>query len=286
MLALDRMAIEEEGTDPVRLARSIHRQLGALPGAVPIHEIARALDIMQIRAEPLTNFEGALVTTAERTTGAILVNANASPRRQRFTIAHELAHFLNPSHESSDANGFWCSDEDLRQRPLPGLDRHRRQESEANTFAIELVAPEHHFARVCSRVPDLEHVVDIATRLELSREAMARRYVALHNKRVAALFIKDGRLRYSTWNEAFPRLNLKTGNALPLLPIQRMTDPISSVVAADPADWLERPDGFELAAQVLHQQSGYGIVLLHVDDREDADNSDDLSERLTRFPRR
>jgi Zn-dependent peptidase ImmA (M78 family) len=43
-------------------------------------------------------FEGALLTTAERDTGAIVVNKNASPQRQRFTLAHELGHLLNPWH--------------------------------------------------------------------------------------------------------------------------------------------------------------------------------------------
>ena len=65
-------------------------------------EIARALDIHEIRVEPLSNFEGALITTAERGYGSILVNGNVDRRRQTFTIAHELGHFLNIWHRPDD----------------------------------------------------------------------------------------------------------------------------------------------------------------------------------------
>ncbi len=83
-LTLDRMAIEEVGSNAVRLAKAIHVQLGMARSAVPIHEIATALDIIEIRAEPLTNLEGALITTPERGVGRILINSGSGPRRQRL----------------------------------------------------------------------------------------------------------------------------------------------------------------------------------------------------------
>jgi predicted Zn-dependent protease len=276
------MAIEEAGTDPVRLARAIHRQLGVLPGAIPIHEIARALDITHIRAEPLTNFEGALVTMAERDTGAILVNANASRRRQRFTVAHELGHFLSLSHQPTHQSGFWCNKADLSQRPLPGLNRHRRQEGEANTFAIELAAPDYHFTHVRSGTPDLQHVVEIAALLHLSREATARRYVELHSQPAAVLFFEAKRLRYSDWNSDFPQLALQKGDPQPDLPVYFGRAPITSIISGDPADWLTRSNGVELGVQLLHQQNEFEMVLIHIGRPE---NDDDSSE-LGRFPKR
>jgi hypothetical protein len=69
-LTLDRMEIEESGrADPERLAAAIHRQLGDAKGAVPVYEIARALDIIEIRECQVDHFEGALVTEAERNEG-------------------------------------------------------------------------------------------------------------------------------------------------------------------------------------------------------------------------
>ena len=50
-VTLDRMAIEEVGLNPQRLAQAIHDQKARLNGAVPIYEIAAALDIDEIREQ-------------------------------------------------------------------------------------------------------------------------------------------------------------------------------------------------------------------------------------------
>jgi hypothetical protein len=63
---LDRMAVEEAGPNPDKLAAAIHAQLGAKTGAVPIHAIAGALDIVHVREERLPGMEGALVMTPDR----------------------------------------------------------------------------------------------------------------------------------------------------------------------------------------------------------------------------
>jgi hypothetical protein len=93
---LDRMAIEDVGANPERLAQAIHDQLPGLQGAVPVYDIARALDIEEIRDEALSGFEGALITPPEKGTGSILVNATSPRQRRRYTVGHELGHFLNP----------------------------------------------------------------------------------------------------------------------------------------------------------------------------------------------
>ena len=53
---LERMAIEDVGANPERLAKAIHDQLPGLEGAVPVYDIARALDIEEIRDEALSGF--------------------------------------------------------------------------------------------------------------------------------------------------------------------------------------------------------------------------------------
>lgn len=99
-----------------------------------------ALDIDEIREESLTNLEAALVTTTERDRGMILLNRQSSSQRRRFSLAHEMLHFLNHTHEQTSENGFRCTKSDMRVTGQT-RDRHQRQEVEANTFAIELLAP-------------------------------------------------------------------------------------------------------------------------------------------------
>jgi hypothetical protein len=47
LLELDRMAIEEAGPNPERLAAAIHLQLRDKGGAVPVYAIAKSLDIVR-----------------------------------------------------------------------------------------------------------------------------------------------------------------------------------------------------------------------------------------------
>jgi Zn-dependent peptidase ImmA (M78 family) len=144
------MNIEEAGgSNPKKLADAIHdqlRPLGIDKGRIPVEEIAKAFDIDEIRLEPVDSFEGALVTTPERTTGKILVNGNSPSTRCSFTIAHELGHFLNIWHRPMEGDRFVCSKKDISPRNTSAaqvIDPHQIQESEANSFAIELLIPEY-----------------------------------------------------------------------------------------------------------------------------------------------
>jgi Zn-dependent peptidase ImmA (M78 family) len=174
-LVLDRMEIEEAGAEPSALAAAIHAQLHHQDKAVPIHAIAAALDIVEIREAPTIGFEGALIMTPDRGQGSIAVNARSSRERQRFTIAHELGHFLNIWHRPTNPNGmFTCRIQDLAQpwsQQNIEHDRHRVQETEANRFAIELLAPRSRMRSFLKGIPDLSHVTAIADRLDLSRES-------------------------------------------------------------------------------------------------------------------
>ena len=134
-LTLDRIALDDAGGNPRKIAEAIHLQLGDLTGPVPVDAIAHALDIVEICKEPLTSFEGALITNVEKDYGSILVNARSNPQRRRFTVAHELGHFLNAWHKPT----IQCSREDMIVSAA--RDRHLRQETEANAFSIELLTP-------------------------------------------------------------------------------------------------------------------------------------------------
>ena len=130
-LELDSIAVEEVGAEPVRLAAAIPRQLPNFYGAVPVYEFARALDIEEIREARLNSLEGCLLTDRQKSFGSILVNAASSSRRRRYTVAHELGHFLNERHVPTSEDGFLCTRADMTRPDRKG--RHLRQEREANT---------------------------------------------------------------------------------------------------------------------------------------------------------
>ena len=286
-LELDRMAIEEFGPNPTRLAEAIHAQYDNGRRPVPVGEIARALDIHEIRVEPLSNFEGALITTPERGFGSILVNGNVDRRRQTFTIAHELGHFLNIWHRpATEAGGFWCSREDIRVGHWTlrkGLSRHQVQEREANRFAIDLLAPRKLLADDLAQDPDLAHVISIASDLEISREAAGRRYVDLLPSSVAIAFSHAGNLRYWAGSLGDRRRAVARGDTMPPLPGSRNGTSLSGVEEADPADWLV-PGVGSVWVQTLHQQNGHAMTLVIVDEEPDEDDGvEDAYNRFGRF---
>jgi IrrE N-terminal-like domain len=221
-IKLDRMALDDVGANPRRLAEAIHGQLGERKGPVLVDQIARALDIEEIREERISNIEAALVTDPERSYGSILVNLNSSPQRRRFSIGHELGHFLNPLHEPTSSEGFRCTRSDMILAAQNDQDRYVRQEAEANTFAIELLAPRGRVKSYLNPSPDLAKVLRLAGDLDISREAAARRYVELHDETLAVVFCASGKFSYARRKDEFPSLCLRQGQPLNLLGDGRM----------------------------------------------------------------
>jgi hypothetical protein len=275
------MAIEDVGLNPQRLAEAIHDQLAKIDGAVPVYEIAAALDIDEVREQPLSNLEAALVTTPERDRGRILLNARSNRQRRRFSLSHELLHFLNPTHEQTSTDGFRCTRQDMG---LSGgdriADRHRRQESEANSFAIELLTPRYRLKPFLRGAPELAQVMSIAEEFDISREAAARRFVELHPDDLAVVFCKDSRFVYATCGREFPHLSLFKGAQCDLgEPVQGTMSGFDDVA---PDDWLNAPRmACELSAQTLWQANGYSITLLRADQSDDDEPGfDDTFERF------
>ena len=264
---LDRMEIEEAGDGPGALAEAIHAHLDTSTGAVDVERVALGLDILKIERKPLTTFEGGIVTQPERTDGVILVNSLSEPERQRFTIAHELLHFLNDRHVQSD-EGVHCRKTEIGSPPAEvrqGMARRMRQEAEANRFAIELLAPRPRFAPFLRKPADLGEVLRLSRGLKLSKEATARRFVELHPDALAVVFQQRDRCRYVVSRAGLPSLRVSAGARIPPLPHAPAGRNMSAREEVDGADWLRDPAGVKLSAQTLRQRDGFAMTLLMVD---------------------
>lgn len=289
-LSLGRMAVEEVGANPERLAQVIHQQLGPRDGPVPVAAIARALDIVEIRVEHLKSFEGALLMAPGRDIGSVMLNAASSRQRRRFTLAHELGHFLNALHEPPSDELFACSQADMIAGvdPRDLNDRHKRQEAEANRFAAELLMPRHLVRPYLSGRASLDVGLALATALEVSKAAALRRYVQLHDCPQAVLFARNGRLIYLVRHSAFPRLCLTRDAQLPL------GADGDRIAAAETSDWLAAPSRQSLRIERLPQRDGYETLLIQAegvprsshDGEDDDDQVEDLVDRLGRWDTR
>src|SRR6476620_6190241 len=71
-----------------------------------------------------------------RVNAAEAMSGDTTIRRHRFTIAHELGHWICHARESDDAAPSYCRSQDVSQ------DTDRTLEREANIFGAELLMPE------------------------------------------------------------------------------------------------------------------------------------------------
>ena len=271
------------------MAGAVHAQLGPLSCAIPVEVIARALDITEIRKEVLDGCEGTLITDRLRSSGMILVNSRGGARRAGFSIAHGLGHFLLEYHVLSDARGFVCDRQDMQESREKT--RHPKQEREANSFAIELLAPGYRLKPYLSGEPDLRSAVQMGRELEISREAAVRRYVERHDEPLAAIMTKNGAVRYSVRQDAFPWIKLKTGDRISGLTHARRVisagnSDVSRFAESHAAAWIDKTE-IEIFEQTRLGRDGFAITLLWASvPEEDADDGGPEELNVPRFHKR
>jgi len=247
---------------------------------MPVDNIAHALDISEVRRATLDGLEGVLLTDAVRSQGRILVNAARSEQRARFSIAHEIGHFVMERHILSGAMGFGCTSGDMRERRTRA--HHQRQETEANQFAIALLAPPYKLVPALAVDPDIPSVKALAASLCLSLEATMRRYVALSDQPLCAIWTHNGMIRTSARNKAFPWLPFTKGQTLPATSRAHKhcasgKQGISQMREANALGWLNKPD-IELFEQTRVGHKGHALTLLWATLPPDDDDGDDLPE--------
>jgi hypothetical protein len=116
---------------------------GGEPPPVDVEELAGSLCRLRVRqADDLSAIPGApndaalsgLLLPARR---EVWVSRRESWERRRFSVAHEVGHFL--LHAFDQSEGAFCRAVDLRPDPESP---ERLREREANRFAAELLMPE------------------------------------------------------------------------------------------------------------------------------------------------
>jgi Zn-dependent peptidase ImmA (M78 family) len=210
--------LDLDGTgSPMGLVTKILQTEKTLPIPVPIEELALQLDIEKIAALETEGFEGGLLTDENRASGIILVNEAAQVGRRRFTIGHELGHFLMLTHKPVEAGKFLCSREDMRRWTGDQNDRYARMEIEANQFSALLLMPPPALRKFIQLKgnPDLQHVMDLAKHFNVSKKAAARAYAQYHSETIAIVVTHNDLVIRAHKSLKFPRICVSFNTRVP-----------------------------------------------------------------------
>lgn len=276
-MTITRLDLDGHGS-PAALVIRILQLEPTLPVPIPVEQLCRELDITSIGELETEGFEAALITDECKSTGAILVARQSSRQRRRFSIAHELGHFLIRSHLPRSGEQSMCSAEHLGVNDVKEEDRRRRMEAEANRFAALLLIPPPLVRAELKAIrrPDISHVVRLARLFDVSKDAMARAYCEYCREAVAIALIRNGRVLRTYRNAAnFPPLEVWRGQPVPsgsLAQTQFQPGELSSVEECEPGLWVREPGDRTVAAlteQVLGQREGFSLVMLVAELRDE-----------------
>jgi len=261
---------------PEAIALKIHELAPNMPIPVPVEEIAYKLDITAIQPLKTKNFEGGLITQPERTDGVILINENSYDRRKRFTIGHELGHFLIETHSPENGEGFLCSSDNMSRTKAKENDFPAKMEVEANRFAAELLLPKLHFQKDLRRMRhlEIEHIPKLSTKYNMSKDAVARRYTQLQDEPCAIVISQHKKFLRAYRHPEFPFVEFAKDAELPW---QSCAASFSGI-AGNISDWNEVDAGVwtdvekhsfsVIAEQTMVQRNGFRMTLLTFDDDE------------------
>lgn len=182
---------------PRELALSILDKFGIdEPYKIDIEDIVYAMEI-PIQFKPLTGCEGRIIHGKNKS--IITINSKIDfETRKRFTIAHELGHYLmhkrNPIQHSDDISSLsWFNNKSKSGISL--------QEFEANTFASELLLPTHKFSELIHAIPfSPELIRNISDQYNISRSSVIYRFVENGNHPICVFYTQNNKVHF--WRRA------------------------------------------------------------------------------------
>ena len=266
--------------NPVELAKKILMQILDIKPPIPIREIAKALDILKIEPIKDSSFEGGLITPDDKSDGCILYNESSSNARQRFTIGHELGHFVNPWHSPNSSGQIMCTKNNMTASTFNKNNLQEKMEVEANQFSAEILMPTSMIKKdIIIENAGIELILSLAGKYDVSKESMASRYVDIQDEPSAIVFSNNKKILYFCKNKDFPWLSISKNSFLPpsslSLSFQGDNGGLSEWEENSSDVWLsESKECKTVYEQVLVQQNEYRMTLLTLGEIDDEEESD------------
>jgi len=157
------------------LAERILEDSGTCRVPVPIESIADHLNLRSTSSDLDDEMSGLLVVDGKR--GAIAYNSTHASVRQRFTVAHEIGHYV--LHVKNSTSKLFLDRYLVYRRDDQSSHGNDQEEIEANAFAAALLMPERLVREEIKKndldLDDEDDLSVLATRFSVSTTAMTFR---------------------------------------------------------------------------------------------------------------
>lgn len=221
-----------------------------------------------VKYRPLEKCEARIVGNGDK--AIITINSNSMPRRQRFSLGHELGHWRHHRHRL-----LMCQDADI------GGSQASTSERTANSFASELLMPTYLFEpaargyahanfQTVRAIGDLFDISMTATTIRLIERGFFTGFVICHNRQGRQWFVRSPDVP-DRW---FPRDDLSADSfAFDILFGSGADDRFPRKIAAD--DWFDRPSAgqYEVQEQTIRVADDHIVTLLLINDHEMLDDA-------------
>lgn len=264
-MKFDREKLSDTPADSIKLAQEIILQARFSSARTPLYEIAYGLGIYDIQEKPLKGIEGSLIVPPGKFEGAILINSAQDKRRKRFTIAHELGHFVHPLHHPENNESFEC-----KSSHMQNLQSNPEKENQANIFAAELLLPT---AKIKAFVtanenPSLEDIFMFSESHDVSMAATIRSISKHLQKQTIFMFHENNLMRYfdSTPQFSFPKFkkHLCLSENCFAFHLKQSPNSFSKTYEVAAKVWIKHPSASTITEQTFTQENGHGITMLNL----------------------
>jgi Zn-dependent peptidase ImmA (M78 family) len=147
------------------------------PKEIDLDLVAFSLNAL-VKRMSLSGCEGQIIGTHSR--AIITINSNSDPKRQRFSLGHELGHWINDRGENLT---YRCSDADMNKHTADSTNFKQQKEVRANRFSASLLMPGYIFNRYHHGTEITSETVNYLSNLfNISRTSLSIRLVEVSDR--------------------------------------------------------------------------------------------------------
>lgn len=219
-----------------KLAEALVERL-AIQGPPDLDSIVQRIGL-RVREVKADGFDGTLVCALDKPKGLIAVNsAIREPTHKRFTIGHEIGHYLIPHHRRLENV---CKSVTI-ERWHSGI---AYAEREANDFAAELLLPRRLVTtRLGLNDPSLHRISQVANEFSTSLTATVYRFIELTDRACCLVWSENNKAKWyvssGTFQLPIPLSELPSSSSWAARIFLGKTAP-DDLVEVPPEAWLSR----------------------------------------------